>query len=157
MPAKKTKSASPAKAPKLNKMFEELRDSLVEKKNELFQKLNTWEDKSSPSGLKEVGDIADIASEINEEALASVLTENEIDLLKQIEHALQKIEDGTYGICEGTKKKIPIARLKAIPWTPYTIEYAEIHSKSKARFSPGRSSNSEAAYSPQTSDSETSD
>ena len=59
-------------------------------------KLNTWEDKSSPSGLKEVGDIADIASEINEEALSSVLTENEIDLLNQIEVALDKIEKGTY-------------------------------------------------------------
>ena len=95
--------------------------------------MNTWEDKSSPSGLKEVGDIADIASEINEEALSSVLTENEIDLLNQIEVALEKIEKGTYGICEGTKKKIPIARLKAIPWTPYTVEYAEIAAKNKSR------------------------
>ena len=116
-----------------NKGFDELKEALLEKKNDLLIKLKTWEDKSSPSGLKEVGDIADIASEINEEALSSVLTENEIDLLNQIEVALEKIENGTYGICEGTKKKIPLARLKAIPWTPYTVEYAEIASKNKSK------------------------
>jgi RNA polymerase-binding protein DksA len=137
---------------KPDKAVLELKEALLEKKNELLQKLNTWEDKSSPSGLKEVGDIADIASEINEEALTSVLTENEIDLLNQIEHALQKIEKGTYGICEGTNKKIPLARLKAIPWTPFTVEYAEIHAKSKAKFSTR--SSLESSYSPQSMDSE---
>ncbi len=119
-------------APKYDKkIVTEMKNSLLDKKNSLLQKLNTWEDKSSPSGLKEMGDFADMASEINEETLSSVLTENEIDLLNQIELALTKIEKGTYGVCEGTGKKIPIARLKAIPWTPYTIEYAEIAGKSK--------------------------
>ena len=113
------------------KIVTELKNSLMEKKNFLLHKLNTWEDKSSPSGLKEMGDFADMASEINEETLSSVLTENEIDLLNQIEAALTKIDKGTYGICEGTGKKIPMARLKAIPWTPYTVEYAEIASKNK--------------------------
>jgi len=83
--------------------------------------------------LKEMGDIADIASQLNDEALSSVLTENEIDTLRQIEFALEKIENGSYGICEGTKKKIPIARLKAIPWTRYTVEYAEQLSKNRPR------------------------
>ncbi len=113
------------------KVVTEMKNALLEKKNSLLQKLNTWEDKSSPSGLKEMGDFADMASEINEETLSSVLTENEIDLLNQIEDALNKIEKGSYGICEGTGKKIPLARLKAIPWTPYTVEYAEIASKAK--------------------------
>lgn len=116
-----------------NKTLAELKALLVEKKNSLLVKLSNWEDKSSPSGLKEMGDIADMASEINDEALSSVLTENEIELYNQIEYALQKIEKGTYGICEGTQKKIPLARLKAIPWTPYTIEYAEIASKNKSK------------------------
>ncbi|MDX1957885.1 MAG: TraR/DksA family transcriptional regulator [Leptospiraceae bacterium] len=122
-----------AKAAYDAKFTNEIKKSLVEKKTSLLQKLNTWEDKSSPSGLKEMGDIADIASEINEDVLNSALTENEVDLLNMIENALVKIEKGTYGICEGTQKKIPMARLKAIPWTPYTIEYAEIAAKSRAK------------------------
>ncbi len=99
-----------------------------------------------------MGDIADIASVINEEALSSVLTENEIELLNLIEIALQKMDDGTYGVCEGTKKKIPIARLKAIPWTPYTVEYAEIASKNKAKSI--KASESQQVYSPSATDSE---
>jgi DnaK suppressor protein len=122
-----------AKAAYDAKFTNEIKKSLVEKKNSLLEKLNTWEDKSSPSGLKEMGDVADMASEINEDVLNSALTENEVDLLNQIEYALDKIEKGTYGICEGTQKKIPIARLKAIPWTPYTVEYAEIAAKNKAK------------------------
>ncbi|HMV42609.1 MAG TPA: TraR/DksA C4-type zinc finger protein [Leptospiraceae bacterium] len=144
--------SSQSKSSSSSKGFEELKEALLEKKNELLVKLNTWEDKSSPSGLKEVGDIADIASEINEEALSSVLTENEIDLLNQIEIALEKIEKGTYGICEGTKKKIPYARLKAIPWTPYTVEYAEIAAKQKAKISTRTSDT--ASYPAQPMDTE---
>jgi DnaK suppressor protein len=121
-----------------SKFLEEIKESLVEKKTSLLEKLSNWEDKSSPSGLKEMGDIADMASEINEDVLNSVLTENEVDLLNQIEKALLKIEDGTYGICEGSKKKIPVARLKAIPWTPYTVEFAEIAAKNRARMQQDR-------------------
>lgn len=121
------------KPPTDSKVINELKAALLEKKNSLLEKLNTWEDKSSPSGMKEMGDLADMASEINEEALSFVLTENEIELLNLIETALNKIEKGTYGICEGTKKKIPVARLKAIPWTPYTVEYAEIVAKNKSK------------------------
>ncbi|MCC5816080.1 MAG: TraR/DksA C4-type zinc finger protein [Leptospira sp.] len=115
------------------KTQDELKKALLEKKVDLLQKLNQWEDNSPPSGLKEMGDIADIASEINNEALSSVLTEVEIDTLKQIELALEKIDNGTYGICEGTKKKIPVARLKAIPWTRYTVEFAEQLSKNRPK------------------------
>jgi DnaK suppressor protein len=115
------------------KFIEEVRELLMEKKESLLIKLNQWEDTSSPSGLKEMGDIADIASELNFEALSSVLTENEIDTLKEIELAIEKIDSGTYGICEGTGKKIPVARLKALPWTRFTVEYAEQMAKSKSR------------------------
>ncbi|EMN06019.1 putative RNA polymerase-binding protein DksA [Leptospira kirschneri serovar Bim str. 1051] len=113
------------------KVLQEISELLHEKKNALLEKYAHWEDNSKPSGLKEMGDIADIASEINEETLSSVLSEAEIETIREIDAALEKIEEGTYGVCEGTGKKIPIARLKAIPWTRYTVEYAETLSKSK--------------------------
>jgi len=50
---------------------------------------------------------------------------NEQTLLRQIEIALRKIDDGTYGVCERCGKPIPAARLEAIPYTPYCIEDAE--------------------------------
>ncbi|MBM9576144.1 TraR/DksA family transcriptional regulator [Leptospira sp. 201903070] len=116
------------------KALQEIKELLLEKKNTLLEKYAHWEDNSKPSGLKEMGDIADIASEINEETLSSVLSEAEIETIREIDVALDKIEDGTYGVCEGTGKKIPIARLKAIPWTRYTVEFAETLSRGKGGF-----------------------
>jgi RNA polymerase-binding transcription factor DksA len=41
--------------------------------------------------------------------------------LYEVDAALKRIEDGTYGICERTRKPIPLARLVAIPWARYCI------------------------------------
>ncbi|MBC7456940.1 MAG: TraR/DksA family transcriptional regulator, partial [Bdellovibrionaceae bacterium] len=46
--------------------------------------------------------------------------------LMEIDYALSRIENGTYGICEETFEPIEDVRLKAIPWTRYSIEGAEI-------------------------------
>lgn len=44
----------------------------------------------------------------------------------EIDCALARIENGTYGICEETQETIEAVRLAAIPWTRYSIEGAEI-------------------------------
>lgn len=44
--------------------------------------------------------------------------------LSEIEAALQRMEDGAYGICEASKQPIPYERLEAIPYTRYTVEHA---------------------------------
>ncbi|WNS45504.1 TraR/DksA C4-type zinc finger protein [Paenibacillus sp. MMS20-IR301] len=44
--------------------------------------------------------------------------------LHEIEAALQRIGDGTYGICEISKEEIPFERLEALPYTRYTVEHA---------------------------------
>jgi len=46
--------------------------------------------------------------------------------LLEIELALSRIENGTYGICEETEEPIEVDRLFAIPWTRISIEGAEI-------------------------------
>jgi DnaK suppressor protein len=54
------------------------------------------------------------------EALATTLTTNLID----VERALAKVEDGTYGLCEGCKGEIATARLEAMPAARYCITCA---------------------------------
>ena len=44
------------------------------------------------------------------------------DSVYEIEEALKRIEEKTFGICELTNKTIPKARLEAIPWTRFTVE-----------------------------------
>jgi len=42
--------------------------------------------------------------------------------LYEVEEALKRIENGTYGLCAQTGKPIPALRLKAIPWTRFGKE-----------------------------------
>ena len=48
------------------------------------------------------------------------------DILREIDEAMERIIDGTYGICLGTGKPINKRRLNAIPWAKYSIEYARL-------------------------------
>ena len=74
---------------------------------------------------QERGDLADLAEIVIENELLNKLSDLEVEKLRLIDHALEKIEQGSYGVCEGSGKNIPEARLNAIPWTPYTVEYAQ--------------------------------
>ncbi len=73
----------------------------------------------------EQGDIVDVADTQISNNVNSTLSDLDQQKLKAIDIALEKIEKGTYGICEGTGKKIPAVRLQHVPWARYTIEYAE--------------------------------
>jgi DnaK suppressor protein len=68
--------------------------------------------------------MADVGSDNYEQEFTLGLMQSEEQVLEQIEAALERIEDGTYGICIDTGKKIPKSRLNAIPFTPYCVEAA---------------------------------
>jgi len=46
-------------------------------------------------------------------------------LLHETVAALERIEDGTYGICEGCEDEISVKRLEAVPWARYCIHCQE--------------------------------
>jgi DnaK suppressor protein len=56
--------------------------------------------------------------------------------LLEIELALARIENGTYGICEETDEAIESERLLALPWTRVSIEGAEMREALRKRFAP---------------------
>lgn len=60
--------------------------------------------------------LADLGTDSFEQDMSLGLMENETDELQQIEEAFERIADGTFGLCETCKKKIPKERLKAIPY-----------------------------------------
>jgi DnaK suppressor protein len=53
------------------------------------------------------------------------VTSKEFAILRQIERALEKIEEDTYGICDVSGEEIPIARLDAIPYAVMTVKCQE--------------------------------
>jgi len=71
------------------------------------------------------GDAADKGTESYEREVALGLAESERKILIEVERALQKIEEGSYGICEGTGKPITKKRLEAVPYARFCAEYAK--------------------------------
>jgi DnaK suppressor protein len=67
------------------------------------------------------GDTADAAFDSGNEELHSQLAELEARELNQIERALARMKQGTYGLCEFCQCKIPVARLNALPYTHIPI------------------------------------
>lgn len=63
--------------------------------------------------------MADAATDEFDHALALSALSAEQDALYEIQAALARITDGTYGICEVTGKPIPEGRLRALPWTRF--------------------------------------
>jgi RNA polymerase-binding transcription factor DksA len=68
--------------------------------------------------------IGDMASVTYDRELDQGLEEGAQQTLGQIDAALQRIEDGSYGLCEVCRTPIPADRLRAIPWTTRCIEHA---------------------------------
>lgn len=65
---------------------------------------------------------ADAGSDAYDRDFALSLLSQEQDALYEIEEALKRIEQGTYGVCEMSGKPIAHARLEAIPFARFTVE-----------------------------------
>ncbi len=82
--------------------------------------------KGDLSALRELtlatGDLADVALDSAHEAVTSQMAEVESRELSKIDDAIERIKDGSYGICEGCNKPIPLARLQALPYATLCIK-----------------------------------
>jgi RNA polymerase-binding transcription factor len=105
---------------------------LLEKRKELvgdMQHLSTDAHSShqASSGSSSVPlHMADVGSDNWEQEFTLGLIENERALVREIDDALERIENRTYGVCLATHRPINIARLRAKPWAKYCIEYAQL-------------------------------
>lgn len=113
---------------------ETFKKMLLQKRREILRNVNTFEDEAlKKSRLDASGDLssmpihmADLGTDNYEQEFALGLMDSERKLLREIDDALERIEESTYGICEGTGKPIPKARLKAQPWARYCVDYARM-------------------------------
>jgi DnaK suppressor protein len=112
--------------------IEHFRKMLLEKRREIVGSVSEMEDEAlKKSRLDAAGDLssmpihmADIGTDNFEQEFALGLMDSERKLIREIDDALERIEQGTYGFCEATDKPIPKARLNAQPWARYCVEYA---------------------------------
>jgi RNA polymerase-binding protein DksA len=105
------------------------RNLLLEKRRELLGDVGSMESEAFKSGSNLSNmpiHMADVGTDNFEQEFTLGLIESERQFLRDIQEALIRIDDGTYGICQGTGKPIPRVRLEAVPWAKYTIEYSRL-------------------------------
>lgn len=131
--AKATK-AKAAKKPAVKKTrldkkgLDEFRQMLLEKRRTLRSDLSEMEGEATSRSGGNLSSMpthmADMGTDNFEHEFTLGLLESEQALLREIDAALQRIDDRTYGVCLGTGEHIPKARLRAKPWAKYTVDFA---------------------------------
>ena len=147
MAAKKKKTTSAKKkttgnnnhrlTEKDKELFKEL---LLEKRREIVGNVSEMHEEAlRKSRMDAAGDLssmpihmADIGTDNYEQEFALGLMDSERKLLREIDFALKRLDQGIYGVCLGTRKTIPKARLNAQPWARYCVEYARLIEEGKA-------------------------
>lgn len=66
--------------------------------------------------------MADVSGDTYEQEREISLVKNASNTISEIDGAMLRIEDGTYGICENCKKEIPLQRLEILPFARFCIE-----------------------------------
>ena len=114
------------------KELEELRQSLLAERAEVQAQLAELETSSFGTSQSDLSgevafdeEYADSGTATFERERDESLTDNARDLLRKIEKALVRMDEGTYGLCERCGKPIEKARLKALPYATLCIKDAQ--------------------------------
>lgn len=90
----------------------EIKTKLERERNSLLQGMGS---KQPVDDSGSHGDLVDLSTNYSEHETRLGMAEHERNRLAEITTALQKIEEGTYGICSKCGQEIPEARLNAMP------------------------------------------
>ena len=100
---------------------EAVRERLEVERDTLVNELQQFD----VSGHKNLGystHMADDASAAFDQARDLALRSNLEETLRQVEDALERVSEGTYGVCEACGERIDPARLKTLPHTPHCLD-----------------------------------
>ena len=123
--------------PLTRKELAEFRRLLEDEKRRLLEELEAMEE-HTPEVEDQVGmdigggydeDLADVASSTFEREKGLALESSVQQMLAQVEEALVRMEDGTYGICQRCGNPIDVARLRVLPFATLDIRCKELEEK----------------------------
>lgn len=105
---------------KFKKKLEDLRRQLTHS-----VKGSTAEVKKTEEGTGYSQHQADQGTDDFDRTISLEVTSREYSILRQIDRALEKIEENTYGICDISGEAIPLPRLEAVPYATMTVKSQE--------------------------------
>lgn len=114
------------------KLVEECKKRLLQAKSEILNRVK--EARANLVDDDKGGDEADQTVRVLAEAEFLNMQDRLRSQLLEIENALARIENGSFGLCEETEEAIEPDRLLAIPWTRLSIEGAEIRESMNKRY-----------------------
>jgi DnaK suppressor protein len=94
---------------------------LLKMREDILNKAKKLKEDSYSLGTDGIQDMADAASNTYTADILMSISDNDLKLLKDIDNTLDKMEKGTYGICEECEEKIIEKRLEANPVARYCI------------------------------------
>jgi DnaK suppressor protein len=119
-------SIDQAQLDELHRRLEQDRDSLSAEIDRIQSQEVNAEEQYDPEFSGYGNHMAETGTEIYEQERNLSIEQSLQQQLAEVEHALQKFEDGTYGICDNCGKEIPLERLQAFPQATLCIDCKEL-------------------------------
>jgi len=108
--------------------IEEFKNILLAKRREILGNVSSMENDTLHHERSELSNMpihmADAGTDNFEIENTIGLMDSEKKILQDIYDALNRIDEGTFGVCENNSEPIPKKRLEAIPWTRYCLACA---------------------------------
>jgi DnaK suppressor protein len=100
--------------------------ALREKANELRRRMSAEKAAAIVSRLEDPSDSGDLSQQSHEEWLFLNRNNLEKSLLREVEEALSRVEEGSYGVCQECEEQISPKRLQALPWAKFCVRCQEL-------------------------------
>lgn len=109
---------------RFKKRLEEMKTQMTQLAKHVADEVKTPEESKGYSQHQ-----ADEGTDDFNRSISLQVSDKEFQILRQIDRALEKIDDHTYGVCDVTGESIPMARLEAIPYATMTVKAQEMMEK----------------------------
>lgn len=118
------------KSPLRKRELDKFRDILLQKRRDVAGDVTDMESEALGADKNELSSLpqhmADHGSDEYEQSLSLNLAHSQRELLKEIDAAIERIDDRTFGVCEAIGAPISMERLNATPWARYSLDGARM-------------------------------
>lgn len=113
--------------------IDELKAILLERKEIILNNVRSSRDSIDQLKDQDLNDDLDYADFVSDSFKEGMIANHQLDELNQIEDALKKIKECTYGICDMCGINIPIGRLKAKPFAKFCTECRTVYEQEQQK------------------------
>ena len=113
--------------------IDELKVILLERRDNILSNINSSRLNIDQLKEQDIKDDLDYAELVSDSFTEGMIANHQLEEFKQIEEALVKISQGTYGICDMCGIVIPLGRLKAKPFAKFCTECRTVYEHESAK------------------------